>query len=154
MKRILVVGIGSRIMKDDGIGVRVVEALEKTFGAHQIASLLGETDVQCCMEEIRPEDVLIIVDAMVTGKGPGALDVMGLQDALRYRGMLPSQHAFSLLDQIALYTPERQGYLIGIEAAEIEFGLELSAPLQERFESICAAVLQAVYNIKEEQEHA
>ena len=154
MKRILVVGIGSLIMKDDGIGAKVVQAIEGSLREHNIASLVGETDFQCCFDAIKPDDFLIIIDAMVQGKEHGSIDVMLLHDALKNRGKHRTQHEFSLFDLIELHYPEMQGYFIGIEAAEIGFGFELSEPLNECFEQICTVILARVLKIKEEAEHA
>lgn len=154
MKRILVIGIGSLIMKDDGIGARVVEAIEDRLSEHNIVSLVGETDFQYCFDEIKPEDFLIMIDAMAQGREPGSIDVMFLCDALKNRSKFRTQHEFSLFDLIELHYPKIQGYFIGIEAAEIDFGFKLSEPLQKCFEQICTAVLTEVLNIKEETEHA
>lgn len=154
MKRVLVIGIGSLVMRDDGIGSRVVEAIADSLQEHDIPSLVGETDFQCCFEEIRSDDLVMIIDAMAQGKEPGSVDVMLLSDALKDRGKLRTQHEFSLFDLIELHAPQTRGYLIGIEAAEIGFSFDLSAPLKECFEQICNDVLSEVINIKEEAEDA
>lgn len=149
MKRVLVIGIGSLVMRDDGIGSRVVEALESSLRENGISSLVGETDFHCCFNEIKPDDFVIIIDAIAQGKDPGSIDVMLLGDALKDRVKLRTQHEFSLLDLIELHAPKTQGCFIGIEAAEIGFGFELSKPLKESFEQICAAVLDTALKIKE-----
>lgn len=154
MKRILVIGIGSLVMRDDGIGARVVEAMESSLRENDIASFVGETDFQCCFDEIKPDDFLIIIDAMAQGKEPGSIDVLLLSDALKNRGKLRTQHEFSLFDLIELHDPKMQGYFIGIEVAEIDFGFELSKPLQKSFGRICTTVLDTVLKMKEEAEHA
>ena len=154
MKRVLVIGIGSLVMRDDGIGSRVVEALESSLQAHNIPFLVGETDFQCCFDEIKPDDLVIIIDAMVHGKKPGSVDVMLLSDALKDRGKFRTQHEFSLFDLIELHAPQTPGYYIGIEGAEIGFGFDLSAPLKECFEQLCTNIGSAVINIKEEVEDA
>ena len=154
MKRILVIGIGSLVMRDDGIGSRVVKAIENDLQKHDITSFVGETDFQCCFDEIKPDDFVIIIDAMSQGKEPGDIDVMLLSDALKNRGKLRTQHEFSLFDLIDLHYPEVQGYFVGIEAAEIGFGFELSKSLREHFKQICADVLNIVLNIKEEAKYA
>ena len=154
MKRLLVIGIGSRIMRDDGVGVLVAEALEGSLGRHSIPLLIGETDAQCCLAAIRPGDIPVLLDAMALGKEPGDIVVMDLQDALEHRRGLGTQHDCSLLNLIALHAPKTQGYLIGIEAAEIGFGLTLSYALQASFDTTCAAVLEAVLTLKEEAKHA
>ncbi|MEA4933994.1 MAG: hydrogenase maturation protease [Lawsonibacter sp.] len=154
MKRILVIGMGSLVMKDDGIGSRVVDALGPSLREHGIVSLVGETDAQCCFDEIKPGDLVILVDAMVQDKEPGSIDVMLLSNALKNRGKVRTQHELSLFDLIELHAPETEGYFIGIEVAKLEFGFELSQPLNERFEQICSHVLDTVLNRKEEAEHA
>jgi hydrogenase maturation protease len=153
MKRVLVIGIGSLVMRDDGIGSRIVEALENSLRENDISSFVGETDFQCCYYEIKPDDLVIIIDAMVQGETPGSMDIMLLSDALKNRGKLRTQHEFSLFDLIELHAPQTRGYFIGIEAAEIGFGFELSAPLKKCFEQICTNVLSTVINIKEEAKH-
>lgn len=154
MRRVLVIGIGSLVMRDDGIGSWVVEAIADSLWKHDISSFVGETDFLCCFDKIKPDDLVMIIDAMAQGKEPGSIDVMLLSDALKARGKLRTQHEFSLFDLIELHAPRTPGYLIGIEAAEIGFGFDLSTPLKERFEQICANVLNTVLNIKEEAEHA
>lgn len=154
MKRIVAIGIGSVIMRDDGIGSKVVETIEGNLQTHNITSIVGETDFQCCFDDVKPDDFLVIIDAMAQGKDPGSLEVMILNDAVKNRRKLRTQHEFGLLDLIKLHYPEIEGCFIGIEIAEIGFGFELSKPLQKSFEKICMSVLTTVLNIKEEIEHA
>lgn len=154
MKRIVVIGIGSVIMRDDGIGSKVVGTIQDNLHTHNITSIVGETDFQCCFDEIKSDDFLIIIDAMDQGNEPGSIDVMLLSDALKIRRKLRTQHEVSLLDLIALHDPEIKGYFIGIEVAEIGFGFELSDPLEQCYEQICDSVLNTILNIKEEMERA
>lgn len=154
MRRVLVIGIGSLVMRDDGIGSRVVEALESSLQEHGIASFVGETDLEYCFDEIKPDDLVIIIDAIAQDKEPGSIEVMLLSDALINRGKLQTQHEFSLFDLIELHVPQKRGYFIGIEVAEIGFSFDLSMPLKERFEQICTSVLNTVLSIKEEEKDA
>ncbi|HBN84331.1 MAG TPA: hydrogenase maturation protease [Clostridiales bacterium] len=154
MKRVLVIGIGCLMMMDDGIGSRVVEALESEMCKHNIASFAGETDFQCCFDEIKPGDLVVIIDAMVQGNQPGSIDIMLLRDVFENLRKFRSQHEFSLFDLIKLHAPQTEGYLIGIEPAEINFELDLSAPLKELFDQICSNVLNTILHIKEEAEDA
>lgn len=147
MKRILVIGIGSLVMMDDGIGSRVVEAIENRLRKHDVASFVGETDFQCSFNVIQPGDLVVIVDAMEQGNQPGSIDVMTLSGALENRGKFRSQHEFRLFDLIELHAPQTQGYLIGIEPAIIDFGFDLSAPLKELFVPICSNVLNMILEI-------
>jgi len=149
VKRMLVIGIGSLVMRDDGIGARAVEAIGSRLREHDVASFVGETDFQSCFDEIRPDDFVIIVDAMLRGAEPGRIDVTPLDEALKDRSRLRAQHEFSLFDLMELHAPETQGCFIGIEAAEIGFGFELSEPLNSRFEQICSDLSNTILKIKE-----
>lgn len=148
MKRILAIGIGSLIMKDDGIGSRVAEALRTSLQEHDILSFSGETDFAACFHKIRPDDFLILIDATSLGREPGSIEIMPLRETLQNRGRLCAQHDFSLFDVLFLLYPDIEGFFIGIEAVETGFGLELSDELGRRFEPICSAVLAAVIQIK------
>ena len=149
MKRVLVIGIGSLLMMDDGIGSRVVEAIKSSLKECAISSFIAETDFQCSFEVMKPDDFVIIVDAMVQGDKPGSIDIMPLSDALKNRSRFITQHAFSLFDLIDLYSPLTRGYVIGIESYKVGFGFELSGTLKECFEQIRIDVLNAVLHIKE-----
>lgn len=148
MRRLLVIGIGSLIMKDDGVGVRVAEAIRNDLKEDNIVSIVGETDFQCCLNQILPDDFLIIIDAMAQGRGAGTIEVIPLEDALKNREKLQTQHEFSLLDLIELHYPKMQGYFIGIEAAEVSYGFELSDALCACFDQICSEVSRCILRIK------
>lgn len=150
MNRMLVIGIGSLIMKDDGIGARVAEAIQSRLQEHGIAVLTGETDVQYCLNEIRVNDFLVIIDAVKQGKGEGSVEIFPLQDAVKSHASLHSQHDFSLMDAVAMQYTDIQGFFIGIEAAEIGVGFELSNTLKERFDQISEKVINAIVELKED----
>lgn len=101
------------------------------------------------MDEIRPDDFLVVIESMIQGKESGSIEIVPWHDATKSHGNLHSQHDFSLIDAISLIYLDIHGYLIGVEAAEIGFGFELSDALRERFENICDNVLKAVVDMKE-----
>ena len=146
VKRIVVIGIGNIIMKDDGIGVRVVESIRSSLIARGITAVVGETDFQYCLEYISFDDFLVIIDAMDIGLEPGGIEKVPLSEALNNSSFQYSQHGSSLLNSLLLYYPNIKGYFIGIQVAEIEFGVGLSKKLNACYAEICATVLEAVLN--------
>ena len=144
----LVIGIGSLIMTDDGIGTRLAEALKGRLQDQGIDVLVGETDCRYCFDEIRPDDFLVILDAVMPAREPGSITITPLCDALNDRAKLQTQHDFSLFDAIALHYPEMKGAFIGIEAAVIAFGVELSEPLEASFGKLCETVLNVLVGMK------
>jgi hydrogenase maturation protease len=150
MSRVLVIGIGSLIMTDDGIGARVAGAIGGKLQKNDMTVLIGETDVQYCLDEIRPDDFLVVIDSMMQGGEPGNIEIAPLMDVAKSRGKLRSQHDYSLIDAVSLTYPNMRGYLIGIEAAEIRFGFDLSGPLEERFNTICERVFNTITELRGE----
>lgn len=154
MNRMLVIGIGSMIMMDDGLGARVAGAIQDLLQEHDITVLIGETDVQYCLDAIKQDNFLIIIDAMAQGAEPGSVEIIPLQDVIKSHGKLYAQHDYSLIEAVALNYAEIQGYFIGIEPGDIRFGFDLSDSLKIRFDSICERVSNIIFEMQEEADYA
>lgn len=90
--RTLVLGLGNPVLSDDGVGWRVVEALEDELAAHP------EIDVRkSCrggiglMEELLGYDRALIVDAIRSGEAAGTVHLLHPHD-------LPTRHSASAHD--------------------------------------------------------
>jgi hydrogenase maturation protease len=141
MKKILVIGIGSRIMMDDAIGIYLLEDLRKLDEYPNVTYILGETDVDYCIEEVLDFDFIIVTDAFLSGKPPGEITVMPLNELNKEsRDCLYSMHGVHLINalQQARHLPD--GIIIGIEPYEINYGFALSEQLQSRYNRILKEV--------------
>lgn len=147
MKSIAVIAIGSRIMKDDGIGVWVAEAIESTLNKGNVDVVVAETDYEYGFDAAKAYDYVFVLDAMVTGNMPGKITVFPLSDA-KVQKRYASQHDMSLIDML-VRDVNPPGSLIGIEADEVDFEFRLSHTLQDKFEKICGDVLAEIIKIKE-----
>lgn len=146
MKSIVVIGIGSRVMKDDGIGVWVAEAIESILNKENIDVVIAETDYEYGFDAAKAYDYVIVLDAMVSGNMPGKITVFPLSDAEEQK-KCASQHDMSLIDML-VRDGNPPGSLIGIEANEVDFGFGLSQTLREKFGKICGGVLAEILKIK------
>lgn len=73
----LVLGLGSRLLMDDGVGIAVVEALaERPFCAARYEVV--ETDFAHGLALAEEANRLILVDAVAAGGNPGAVNVWHL----------------------------------------------------------------------------
>jgi len=147
MKSIAVIAIGSRIMKDDGVGVWVAEAIESTLNEGNVDVVIAETDYEYGFDAAKAYDYVFVIDAMVSGNMPGKITVFPLFVA-KVQASYASQHDMSLIDML-VRDGNPLGSLIGIEAHEVDFGFGLSQTLQEKFEEICSGVLIEILKIKE-----
>lgn len=150
MKKMVVIGLGNRIMQDDGIGTRVVECIKGVLDEHQIDSILGETDALFCYQNINEDDFLVIIDAMMTDETPGTVMASPLEHVISHRKNPMIQHEFSLLDFLASAPYKADGIFIGIEVASLDFGLEFSPILMARFPLICYEIADFILKIKED----
>ena len=139
--RLLVIGIGSRLMKDDGIGPRITDALKET--SHPGREVItAETDFSYALEYLRPGDHVVLIDAVQSGAEPASVHVF---PAERNGGERFSQHEAWTWGQ--LHSLGADCTLIGVEAMEISAGFTLSTLLLERFPQICrevSALLDAI----------
>ena len=140
MRSILVLGLGNRLMMDDGIGVAVVEALAgRPPGDGRVTWAIGETDFEYCLGLAAAHDYLIVVDAALTGKAPGEVSVFPLDAAPGGRSGV-SAHDVHFLDLLHQSDQGKAGVLLGIEPAEICLHWGLSRCLSDGFDRIVEAV--------------
>lgn len=136
MKPVLVLGLGNRLMMDDGIGVAVVEALAAQGPADErVQYAVGETDFDYCLEVAADCESLIVVDAAVTGRRPGEVSVFPMEALATCRPGL-SLHNLHFLDLLRQRQSGQPGVLIGIEPFRVEVHFGLSRELTRQLDSI------------------
>lgn len=138
------IAIGNRIMGDDAIGIRILEALSPRLKQENIAVILAETDADYALSQIEDGDFLLILDAACLGISPGAVTFMPLQEATHLKQKHISAHQQSLLHLLSIYQKQVAGFVIGIEAAHIGYGDRLSEKLQNAFLSIEKTVMDFI----------
>lgn len=131
---VVVLGIGNILLTDDGIGVRVVEALEQAGpqGSLRDARLRdGGTIGLALLSEIDPDGVLVAVDAMEMGEAPGTVRVFeGAAMDLALSGIKRTAHEVALSDlmmaaELSGAAPDRRA-LVAIQPDSTGWGLELT----------------------------
>ncbi|WP_129597826.1 hydrogenase maturation protease [Anaerophilus nitritogenes] len=141
-----VIAIGNRIMGDDGVALYVLEEIKNEIKKlnSEIEVIIGETDFVYCLNKINDHDFVIIVDSTYLGFKIGKVTLFSFEEAKRYLNHTASQHEISLIHIITNYKIHIRGYLIGIEACNIDFSLNLSDHLQIIFKDICSEVLNKI----------
>ena len=139
MNQTVVLGIGNRLMGDDGIGNYVVEELNRQNVFPGFRMVAGETDPDYCMDELRDACRVIVIDAAHMGAAPCTVAAIPLRDALSELPLSFSAHHLDLLQYLRQYHRE-EGILIAIEACSVEWRLGLSPEMEKHFRSIVADV--------------
>jgi hydrogenase maturation protease len=142
---ILILGIGNILLRDEGVGVRVVEALRERALPEGIEALDGGTSGAGLVDEIADRRKVIAVDSMQAEAEPGAVFRLGLADLLRNPDQL-SLHEFGLLDTLMMAKRlgclPREIVIFGIQPKDIRTGLDLSPEISALIPGLIDRVLE------------
>jgi len=148
--RTLVLGLGNPILRDDGVGLRVAQALRSV-----LANVPGiEVDENTwgglrLMERLVGYDRVIVVDAMCTGAPAGTVRLLSPDDMPTRRSASPHDTslpvALELGRRVGLSVPESADItLVGIEALDVDnFGEDLTPEV----EAAIPVAVRAIQNV-------
>ena len=131
-------------MMDDGIGIHIVEELQKTNSNTDIQYVVGETDVYYCLNQIENALMTIIIDAAYLNKEPGSISIVPIAQVFDNPVYQISVHDMNFLDWVKKSGQHVKGLLIGIEPYEIDFGTSLSPILEAHFTGLCDGVRDVI----------
>ncbi len=145
--RIVVIGIGNLLLKDEGIGIHVLKALQESGLPPDISLIDGGTSPDF-ISYTRAGDKLIIIDAARAGGEPGTVYRFQPEDLTEDKAVLSTSHEVGVVQNLKLMSlmgnePE-ETVIIGIEPGEIDFGTELSTGLQAKLPGIVRIILKEI----------
>ena len=132
MGKMIILGIGNRLMMDDGIGIYIVEELMKEENVLNNEYIIGESDIDYCIEQIENATFVMIIDCAMTGRQPGDVTIHSLDNVLVSRILDISVHNLHLFQVLYQLRNQITGYVIGIEPYEITFHFGLSDVLEAK----------------------
>ncbi len=145
--RVVVIGVGNLLMKDEGIGIHALEALQAIALPPDVRLIDGGTSPDL-ISYTQAGDKLIIIDAAKAGGEPGAIYRFRPEDLAVEKGVLTSAHELGVVQNLSLMSllgnKPAETIIIGIEPKEIDPGLELSPELQQRLPAIVKVVLKEI----------
>jgi hydrogenase maturation protease len=143
----VVIGVGNLLMKDEGIGIHAVKALQEIDLPPDIELIDGGTSPDL-IAYTRAGDKIIIIDAAKAGGEPGAVYRYRPEDLAAGKGTLTSAHELGVVENLKLMeltgNEPRETVIIGVESKEIDWGTELSPELQKKLPDIVKAVLREI----------
>jgi hydrogenase maturation protease len=142
-----VLGIGNALLKDEGIGCHVTNALAE-IPLPDVRIIDGGTYPDL-WQYIGDTDKLVIVDAVHGGGAPGQIYRFHPEDMTLEQKPLLSMHDMDFADNLRLmhlWHNISETVIIGVEPKEIDWGLELSPELQCKMPQIIDLVLSELNN--------
>lgn len=143
---VLVLGVGNLLLKDEGIGVRVVEALEQRYRFPEGVELLdGGTAGMELMSAMADRDHLILVDAVRTGAAPATVVRLAGDEVPAFFRTKVSPHQVGISDVLAALTITGEKpanvVVIGVVPKDLGTGLEMSPEIEGRVEELMDRVV-------------
>lgn len=148
MKKILIAGIGSVLLGDDGIGPYVTRTLEANYVFDEGIEIedLG-TPALDLIDHVAGLDALIVVDAVKNGEAPGTITLYRKPELTRHTPVVRMDpHSPALSD--ALWAAEffgnapKEVLLVGVGGASYEGGASLSQEVKAAVEPAIREVLR------------
>lgn len=143
---VLVLGIGNLVMSDDGVGVRVVQRLQREYRLPaQVDVMDGGTLGLDILPRLEGIERLIVVDAVETGGSPGTCVRLVGDDIPLALETKVSPHQMGLKDLLSValllgHIPKEM-VLIGVQPGSIEMGTELTPDVESKVEVMLATIL-------------
>jgi len=143
--KIAVIGIGNLLMRDEGVGVHVVQHLQKEYCFKpQIQLVDGGTTGMDLLSYFEENDRIILIDAVNFDQQPGYVDVLENDDILHYLTTKLSLHQLGIKDLLSylkmMDTYPEQLVLVGIQPLKIEAGMELSDVIQSKLPRLLKSI--------------
>ena len=128
--RVLILGVGNILLRDEGVGVRLVEAMGDLSLPDGVELLDGGTSGVDLIDDVADRDKVIVVDSVCADVEPGTILRFGLDELVAKAGQMLSLHELGLLETFMaagqLGCAPREVVIFGVQPADVAPGLELS----------------------------
>ena len=145
--RIVVLGVGNILLKDEGVGVRVIEKLQGQYTLPENVRVVdGGTQGLWLLSTIQEADHLIVVDAVLGGDEPGTIYRLTKDDLPKGLRVKQSAHDSDLVEALnlcaLLEVEPKSVVVVGIEPADIQpFGVDLTEKIAAKVDELVLRVL-------------
>jgi hydrogenase maturation protease len=145
-QRILVLGVGNVLLRDEGVGIRVLRELEARFDFWPNVRLVdGGVLGLSLMGTMMEADQVIVIDAVRGGDEPGTLyrfDWDHKPEHIQYKDSLHQIDLMETMGALPLICDPPKVTVLGVEYEDIDnYGLELTPKVERAVEPLVSLVL-------------
>ena len=145
-EKIIILGTGNILLKDEGIGVRVIQKMEELKLPENVELVDGGVAGINLPYLIEGADRLIVIDCVDAESDPGDIFRFTPDDVdMPRRDVTMSFHDITLLEALELAKKDGKGpetVIIGVQPKEIDWGLELTPELEKVIPEVIEIVLK------------
>ena len=145
---VLVLGIGNILLRDEGVGVRVIEQMQKMHVPDDVELVDGGTAGADLLDVLAEREKVIIIDAVQANHEPGTVLRLTADDLVQPDGAGMSLHELGLGEALTmtrqLGCPPKDVVVLGIVPEDIGCGLELSETIVGSVPKVIELVLREI----------
>ncbi len=147
--QVVVLGAGNTLMRDEGVGVFVVERMLADYDfPPQVQVFDGGTSSMEMLEDLENLDALIIIDAVYAHQAPGEVIKLVDDDFKAFFRRKLSPHQIGLADVLASLefmgrAPKRM-VVIGVKPVELELSMELTPQVAAQVPRLIEMVVETL----------
>jgi len=147
--KIIVIGVGNLLLKDEGVGIHVAQELQKRVLPREVEVIDGGVAGIGLLDYFRQSSKVLLIDAADMNLNPGAVvrfSPQDIRDQARSRKL--SAHDVGVLEVLELakslgeYPPEV--VIFGIQPKEIAWGTDLSPEIEAALPEVIEAILKEI----------
>jgi hydrogenase maturation protease len=150
-RKTVVLGIGNLLLKDEGVGIHLLNLLEQDPIPPDVQLVEGGTSTIDILHALKDAGKIIVVDAMKAGGEPGSIYRCRPQDLVPSQESSISLHHIDFLQALKLAKQmgndlENRTVILGVEPFQIEWEMNLSPVVQGKIPLIKRLVLEEIQN--------
>jgi hydrogenase maturation protease len=146
---VLIIGIGNRLLRDEGVGIHVIDELSRCGLPGSVELLDGGTGGIGLLYWMQGRSKIVFVDAIEAHEKPGTIFRFALDR--NGRNGMPTGFSMHQEDVAGILATARiidmklpEMVMIAVQAGEIEWGMNLSASVQDSMTKIVALVREEI----------
>lgn len=155
MKKIGIIGIGNPLRKDDGIGIVLLERLQKKKVPKNIEYIDGGTGGMNLLHHLARFDTVLILDAVDFHGTPGEMHLFSLQDIQKKTmPFFSSTHETDFLTIINLSKELKELpkhlIIVGIQPSDVSYGKGLTTALESVLNDLLNSIQKTLQQLLKE----
>jgi len=146
MSEVLILGLGNPLLKDDGIGPRVIKEVKKEKLPAGVCAVEAGGSFFVYWDLLLKCRQVIVIDSLQGGGPPGSVYIL-TPEHLQSQNENQMRHELHFLDVLrmaAFYGACPKTTIIGVEPEEITFSLELSEVVERKIPGILSCIRERI----------
>lgn len=149
-RNILIVGVGNRLLSDEGVGLHAVDGLSQIPMPPCVRIIDCGCDLSSFISYVNEPQKIIVIDAIRAGGKPGRVyrfdyaELATTQSQMRSAHQLKTLEILELLKHVYPDLCNCQITLIGVEPQTIELSTDLSKEVRDSLADVTRLVLEEI----------